>query len=75
MLHIPGHSKGSLGILTGNNDLIAGDTLENRRKPHVTAIISDEAELAASIERLKKLNIQTVYPGHGAPFPMSSFIK
>ena len=29
----------------------------------------------ASVERLKSLNIHTVYPGHGKPFPMELFIK
>jgi len=28
-----------------------------------------------SIQKLKSLKINTVYPGHGKPFPMETFIK
>jgi len=29
----------------------------------------------ASVEKLKKLKIKTVYPGYGKPFSMEQFIK
>jgi hydroxyacylglutathione hydrolase len=74
VLYLPGHSKGSIGILTADGDLFCGDLLENKNKPNIGSIIDDKAAANASIEKLKKLEINTVYPGHGKPFQMSSFI-
>jgi hydroxyacylglutathione hydrolase len=75
VLHIPGHSKGSIGILTADGDLFCGDLLENTNKPGLSSIIDDSEEANTSVEKLKSLEINTVYPGHGKPFPMSSFTK
>jgi len=75
VLSIPGHSKGSIGILTAGGDLFCGDLLINMDKPVLNDIIDDSAAANASVERLKSLEIDTVYPGHGKPFPMELFIK
>lgn len=75
VLHIPGHSKGSIGILTAGGDLFCGDLLTNEDKPVLNSIMDDSAAANASIEKLKSLEISTIYPGHGRPFPMSSFTK
>ena len=75
VLYIPGHSKGSIGILTTGGDLFCGDLLYNFYKPGFVYYINDLADYNASIEKLKSLKINTVYPGHGKPFPMSSFTK
>jgi hydroxyacylglutathione hydrolase len=32
VLSLPGHSKGSMGILTNNGDFLCGDLLENIRQ-------------------------------------------
>ena len=75
VLHLPGHSRGSIGILTAGGDLICGDLLENTDKPGLNSIMDDPATAHASIEKLEQLSIITVYPGHGEPFLMESFIK
>jgi hydroxyacylglutathione hydrolase len=75
VLSIPGHSKGSIGILTASGDLFCGDLFINMDKPALNDIIDDSAAANASVERLKSLKIHTVYPGHGKPFPMELFIK
>ncbi|MCL5961383.1 MAG: MBL fold metallo-hydrolase [Chloroflexi bacterium] len=75
VLHIPGHSKGSIGILTSGGDLFCGDLLYNIfGKPGIRSI-DDLADFEASIEKLKMLDINTVFPGHGKPFPMEVFMK
>ena len=74
VLHIPGHSRGSLGILTAGGDLFCGDLFDNTKKPALNSIMDDPATANASLEKLKKLNIRTVYPGHGKPLPMGAFI-
>ena len=78
ILHIPGHSKGSIGILTSSCDLFCGDIMVNIfNKPLFNRFMADDNfnELDSSIERLKKLTIKTVYPGHGRPFPMDKLKK
>jgi len=75
VLHIPGHSKGSIGIQTAGGDLFCRDLLENKDKPVLSSIMDDLSAANAGVERLKNLKISTVYPGHGKPFPMELFIK
>jgi hydroxyacylglutathione hydrolase len=75
VIHIPGHSKGSIGILTSNGDLFCGDLFINRGKPGKHFIIDDPTAFNASIEKLKSLPINMVYPGHGKPFLMEMFIR
>lgn len=65
---IPGHTKGSIGILTDEGDLIAGDAFANMNKPTIAPNAYDFKVLNNSIKNLKNKNIKTVYPGHGKPF-------
>ena len=67
VLHLPGHSPGSIGVLTGAGDLFCGDLLYHWRKVSVP-IVDDAAAHAASMEKLRALDVVTVYPGHGKPF-------
>ena len=75
VVHLPGHSKGSIGVLTTGGDLFCGDLLVNMDKPAKNTLIDDSAELDASVEKLKTLKIKTVYPGHGRPFRMEQFME
>jgi len=75
VIHIPGHSRGSVGFLTAAGDLYCGDLLANTDKPDIWSIIDDQAAAQASIGKLKDFEIGTVYPGHGDPFTMEQFIQ
>lgn len=71
VIHIPGHSQGSIGILTADGDLIGGDLIlqsDKSDQPHLNSIIDDSAVAYTSVEKLKGLNIKTVYPGHSKSF-------
>ncbi len=74
VVSIPGHSAGSIGVLTAEGDLICGDLFENIQKPALNSIMDDLASAEASIEKLKGMSVKTVYPGHGKPFPLDEFI-
>ena len=74
VIALPGHSRGSIGILTGEGDLICGDLLENNNQPDFNSIMDDRVAAEASVEKLRPLGIKTVYPGHGQPFPMAQFV-
>ncbi len=73
VLNLPGHSKGSIGILTAGGDLFCGDLLENLKEPATNSLMDDPVACEASVERLRGFEISTVYPGHGSPFPMEEF--
>lgn len=72
VLHLPGHSKGSVGILATGGDLFCGDLIYNIAGFNY---IDNLEDFHASIKKLKSLKINTVYPGHGKPFFWEKFIK
>jgi len=67
VLHLPGHSPGSIGVLTASGDLVCGDLLYHWRKVSVP-IMDDDAAHEASMSKLLSLDVRMVYPGHGKPF-------
>jgi hydroxyacylglutathione hydrolase len=73
VIEIPGHSKGSIGLLTADGDLFCGDLLANTSKPDLWSIMDDHEAARASVDKLKRRTINMVYPGHGQPFPMEVF--
>ena len=54
ILSIPGHSQGSIGILTSTGDLFCGDLFENTTKPGLNSIMDDLAAAQARVEKLKE---------------------
>jgi glyoxylase-like metal-dependent hydrolase (beta-lactamase superfamily II) len=74
IVHLPGHSRGSIGILTAAGDLVCGDLLTSLGRPEPNTLVDDPGDLAASVGRLRALDIRTVYPGHGRPFRMDELV-
>jgi glyoxylase-like metal-dependent hydrolase (beta-lactamase superfamily II) len=69
VLHLPGHTRGSIGVLTAAGDLCCGDLMDSMMgKPSLEFFIDDMAAAQASLTRLRRLDVGTVYPGHGKPF-------
>jgi hydroxyacylglutathione hydrolase len=75
VIHIPGHSNGSIGILTAAGDpsigrqaqpgssgqvLFCGDVFVNVKKPARHTIVTDAAAFDASVEKLKSLGVHRV---------------
>ena len=73
VLHLPGHSAGSIGVLTAAGDLFCGDLLDNTKRPALNSIMDDVPAAQASVERLKSCGVKIVYPGHGQPFAWEQF--
>ncbi len=71
VLHVPGHTPGSIVLLTGDGQLFAGDTLSNMFGSHAAPYIENRRQLRESNEKIKRLDAVTVYPGHGKPFPFA----
>jgi len=70
VVHLPGHSSGSVGILTDAGDLFCGDLLVNVIRPSLHYFIDDLARAEESVRTLSGLGVRTVCPGHGKPFPL-----
>ncbi len=68
VISIPGHSWGSIGILTARGDFFCGDLFENHTQPMLNSIMDDREAGESSLARVKELKINTIYPGHGKPF-------
>jgi len=68
VIHVPGHTKGSIAVLTKDGDLICGDTFTNNGNPGSAPNAINFPQLDDSINKLKSVTIKTVYPGHGNPF-------
>jgi len=75
VLHVPGHTPGSIVVLLQDGDLIAGDIVSNMVRPGRSPFIWDRAQLRDSIGKLKQMDLGTIYPGHGKPFPASELRK
>lgn len=70
VVHIPGHSAGSVGFLFPSGDLIGGDLCTNTPTPALSSIMPDPLSAADSLEKLRRLEVKTVFPGHGEPFDL-----
>ena len=75
VIYLPGHSKGSIGIITDDGILFCGDLLTNNEDPVLNSIIDDIEEANQSIERLKSMELKTIYPGHGKQFSMDELVE
>jgi len=69
VLHLPGHTPGSIGVLFKDGSLICGDTFYNQTKPRKAPNAYSFQELDKTLENLNKYKINIIYPGHGTPFP------
>jgi hydroxyacylglutathione hydrolase len=74
-LHVPGHSRGSIAILTDAGELFCGDLFRNNGKPSKNSLVDDNNDMDSSVERLKNYEIKTVYPGHGKSFYFKEVLK
>ncbi len=75
VIHLPGHSKGSVALL-GDNFLITGDTLFDGGVGRCDLYGGDERELYASIGKLKELDQDLIiYPGHGGSTRLSHALE
>ncbi len=71
--YLPGHSQGSIGIMTAEGHFFCGDLLINEGKPQMSNLVDDASEMNASAARLKVMDISMIYPGHGLPFSMAQY--
>ena len=64
VIHTPGHTSGGICLWDGEN-LISGDTVFAGGGVGRTDIGGNYNDLKKSIEKLMKLNVVNIFPGHG----------
>jgi hydroxyacylglutathione hydrolase len=71
VLHVPGHTEGSIALLRDDGVAFTGDALlgdrQGRIRPPDPRLSLDPARATASAEKLQALPLRLVLPGHGAP--------
>lgn len=67
---LPGHTGGSVGVLTGEEDFIVGDALFNILRPTAALLYEDRRQMEKSVEIIVRSGARLLYPGHGQPFTM-----
>ncbi|MBD5128609.1 MAG: MBL fold metallo-hydrolase [Ruminococcaceae bacterium] len=69
ILHLPGHTDGSIAVDVNEEHLFVGDALMNMFYPTTSMIFHNKAEMLKSAERITSLGKRTIYFGHGKPVP------
>lgn len=64
---LPGHTKGSIGLLVNNTDLIVGDALMNILYPTKSPLYGNRTIMEESAAKISSLGKTTIYFGHGNP--------
>lgn len=71
VVHVPGHTPGSIALyLPTQRLLLTGDAINHRRRRlsgPAAAFTCDMRQAAASIRRMAALDVEVLCPGHGAP--------
>ncbi len=67
ILHLPGHTDGSIAVDFAEGHLFVGDALMNMFYPTTSMIFHDKAAMQKSAERISSLGKRMIYFGHGKP--------
>ena len=62
---LPGHTKGSIGILVDDSDLFVGDALMNMVYPTKSLLYGDRTEMMRSAAKIGTFKGATIHFGHG----------
>jgi hydroxyacylglutathione hydrolase len=83
VLFTPGHTKGSLSILCGNNEAIVGDLMMGGwaggalfgSHPNYHYYIDDLEQVHASIKKMMQFEPTRLYVGHGGPLKSTDVVQ
>jgi len=76
VIHTPGHTSGSICLYEKKGQLLfSGDTLFENSIGRVDFSNSDPAGMQDSLQKLSKLKVKKVLPGHGAAFDKAKLDK
>jgi glyoxylase-like metal-dependent hydrolase (beta-lactamase superfamily II) len=69
VIGLPGHTKGSIGIMINDSDFIVGDALMNMIRPSKTLIYGNYDKMIKSAQRISASKVETIHFGHGKSVP------
>ena len=76
VLHVPGHSHGSLLVLMKRGEMLAGDTLFGVPGKRIfPPFAEDLPALLKSWKRISEMDVHTFYPAHGISISREKFLK
>ena len=67
IIHLPGHTQGSIGIDVMKRELIVGDALMNLFYPTISMLYHDKAAMQQSADKISRLGERRILFGHGKP--------
>ena len=67
VVELPGHTKGSIGLMVDEGALIVGDALMNMFYPTKSMLYGDRNMMEKSAKKISSYNDTTIYLGHGKP--------
>lgn len=65
VIHTPGHTAGSICLLTENGELFTGDTLFKDGIGRTDLPTGNKNEMVRSLKKLISIDFSEIYPGHG----------
>ncbi|MCP4710607.1 MAG: MBL fold metallo-hydrolase [Planctomycetes bacterium] len=72
VVHTPGHTPGSTSLIVNNQYAFTGDLIISRISLHKQQYFADNwNQIDQSLARLKQINPEWIFPGHGKPIPGS----
>ena len=79
IVYTPGHTHGSISVLLDSGDAFVGCLAQNRApfvfRPKLPIYAKDLELLKKSWVKVINMGASTIYPGHGAPFPVDRITK
>lgn len=67
VVELPGHTKGSIGLLVGDSAILVGDALDNWIRPGAGHLFYDLDVQKKTAEKIRSYGPRKVYYGHGKP--------
>ena len=67
VVELPGHTKGSIGLLAGDDKILVGDALDNWISPGMGHLYYDKEAQKKTYEKIRSYKGRTAYYGHGKP--------
>lgn len=67
VVELPGHTKGSIGLLIQDHAILVGDALDNWIRPGVGHLYSDLDVLKKTADKIRSFGPRRIYYGHGDP--------
>lgn len=66
---LPGHTPGTVGVLTDGGDFVVGDAMFDMFRPTGSRLYEDRENMKNSVAKIRRSGAKTIWVGHGSPIP------